>query len=140
MGATHRIWGDDMGERKLARHMAHCRICKSPLKAQVEKLYIETGSYKAVREAFPQLRLSDSMIWRHIRAFGLDVLRRVSVKEFCEIMLAKALENINDVRLRDGLEAAKLLARLGEGAHLPDIWRLINELDEDGENNPEGSV
>ena len=112
-------------------HRKICKVCHHTDRYKIEEQK-ESGIPLAKLVKTYQLTLSS--LKRHFLAIReeenrLDDQKRVSIRDFCEAIIKKCQNGLaqsnTKVSIRDALNAANLLTKLGEGERIDEIWKAI---------------
>ena len=109
-----------------------CAICLSPERDEIERKYLEGWLYRDIVLAHTIIIKTISTLKTHLNKTGLlseeAESRRTSIKTFCQKVMQATLPMIESgkgLTVSDGLDAVKILARLGTDDRIEEIWRIV---------------
>jgi hypothetical protein len=82
-------------------HEAHCRICRHPRRAEIDREFLSWESPRAIAAAHG---LSKTAVYRHVEATGLIERRR----ERCQFALDRVIERAGEVEVTAGAVVAAI--------------------------------
>ena len=91
------------------RHSRKCQICNHPDVDEIEDEFMSWTTPDQLRKSF-KIK-SESTIYRHARATGLDISRRENLAVILEKVLQQ-VDNVETPTVSEILRAARILARL----------------------------
>jgi len=114
--------------KKQPRH--NCLICNHKDKEEIERKYIDGWLLRDI-VLHHELVGGIKTLQTHIKAIHLNTekteAKRTSIRNFCLKVMQSALPVVESgkVTVQDGLDAVKILARLGEDDKLEQIWKTV---------------
>ncbi len=112
-----------------AKHL--CDICTSDEREEIERKYVEGWLLRDILCEHQKTCHTVATLKEHIKRSGIDTekvqAQRTSIRNFCTKVMQSAIPKIEagKVTVGDGLDAAKILARLGEDDRIDQIWKIV---------------
>ena len=114
--------------RKKIRH--DCSICNHPEREEIERKYLDGWLLRDI-SLHHELTGGIKTLQTHIKATHLNTekneAKRTSIRNFCLKVMQSSLPVVESgkVTVQDGLDAVKILARLGEDDKIEQIWKIV---------------